>query len=175
MLLWATVVWSSCLLSWWLARQRSVLFVHCETIGNYFPISLRDAETTEHERFSTTAACSRWLITSWRMTTLWGDGTCHWQMMYQNGHRYRLAQAVTPIFNNLMSDAGAVTSSFRLFVIRSSTGILRKDDIKKISLYSSAKLPKHQENLDSDPGERPWHWLGVNRTVIILVTAFNFR
>lgn len=53
-----------------------------------------------------------------------------------------------------MSDAVAVTSSFRLFVIRFSNGILRKDDIK-ISLYYSAKLPKHQENLDSDPENDP--------------------
>lgn len=151
MLLWAAVVSQQMM-----GRQRSVLFVYCETIENHFPISLDEAETTEHERFSTTAACSRWLITScaarWRMTTLWGDGTCHWQMMiHQNGHRNRLAQPDTPIFNNLMSDAGAVTSSFRLFVIRISYGVLRNDDIKKISLHYSAKLPKHEENHDSDP------------------------
>lgn len=76
-------------------------------------------------------------------------------VMHQNGHRCRLAQEDTPIFNNLMSDAGAVTTSFRSFVIRSSNGILRKDNIKKISLYHSAKLPKHQEKLDSDPEKDP--------------------
>lgn len=86
-----------------MGRRRSVLFVYCETVENHFPISLDETGTTEHERFSTAATCSRW----W-MTALWGDGTCHWQMMmHQIGHSSTLAQADTPVFNNLTSDAGA--------------------------------------------------------------------
>lgn len=107
------VVWSLCrLFSRWWRRQCSALFVCCKTIENHFPISVYEAETTEHERFSTAAACSCWLMTScWWMTALWGDGTCHWQMMmmmmHRNGRSYRSTQADAPIFNNLMSDAGA--------------------------------------------------------------------
>lgn len=166
MLLWAAVVWSSCLLSRWLGRQSSVLFVYCETIENHFPISLDEAETTEHERFSTTAARSRWLIASlaarWGMTALWGDGTCHWQtMMHQIGHRYKLVQAHTPIFNNLMSDAGELTSSFWFFVFRDPPIVLRKDGIRKNLLYFF-QITKTPKDLDSDP-EWPFHWLEVNK------------
>lgn len=111
------------------------LFVCCKTIENHFPISLDEAETTEHERFSTAAARSCWLMTScsacWWMTALWGDGTCHWQMMmHSNGCSYRLAQA--DVFNNLMSEVDVMeTSSFQLFVSWSFLRNVQKDDSKK--------------------------------------------
>lgn len=172
MLLWAAVVWSSCLLSRWLGRQGSVLFVYCETVENHFPISLDEAETTEHERFSATAA-------DWSRPALHadrGDGASHWQiMMHQNGHRSRLVQADRPMFNDLMSDAGAMASSFRL----SSNGI----QTERVSLQCSTKAPKHQENIDSDPKKVPDGGSGLKeqslvcsfKGLVIPVTALNVR
>lgn len=95
----------------------SALFVCLETMEKHSQSASLNAETTEHERFSTTATCRRWLTTCYAtlrwlmMTTLWGDGGCHWRMMtHREGRRRRLRQPAAHAPNDAMSDDNGADS-----------------------------------------------------------------